>query len=947
MATSEYYRQSVTAVLRQFGVDEMVGLSAMEVDRRTGQYGANRLATPARRSLLMSFIGQFQDFMVMVLVGATLISGLLGETVDALAIMAIVLCNAFLGFIQEYKAERSLEALQDLAAPTCVVLREGRETVIEANALVPGDIVFLGGGQRVPADGRLVDANLLTIEEAALTGESHHVKKTADFVGSHALPIGDRANCVFMGTTVTNGNGRFVVTAIGMDTEIGKIADMIQAVPLETTPLQKRLQQLGQWLVASCLMVVFVVFVAGVLRGFPVYRMFLTGVSLAVAAIPEGLPAVVTIALAIGVQRMSRRNAIVRHLPAVETLGCATVICSDKTGTLTQNVMSIREIHMASGEYEVSGAGYSSYGEILPKNGSAGPGRGWGRASSVVTSSVTRQGDLQRLLVAGALCNNARIYPVQGMEGGTRGIWRKLRKSNTTAGTNTDLSLVGDPTEGALLVAAAKLGIYREDLNEMHAFVAELPFHSRRKRMTVITSSDREGTVAWVKGAPDVVLELCTHFLKDGEVLPLGMRDKQAIRNQYEQMSSSALRVLALAYRQYRTVSKEGRHRLQESEVERELTFLGLVGMIDPPRPEAVKAIALARRAGIRTIMVTGDHANTALAIARELGLVARGGKALTGADLDKLDDKELADAVTWIDVFARVQPEHKVRIVRAMQSNGEIVGMTGDGVNDGPAIKEADIGIAMGKTGTDVTKEASDIVLADDNFATIVAAIEEGRIIYDNIRKFIRYLLGCNVGEVLTMFVATLMGLPLPLLPIQILWMNLVTDGLPAIALSVDPGDPDIMERPPRPPKEGIFARGLHIRIMAQGTLIGMCTLLVFVLELLWGTGSLDSARTMAFTTLVLSQLLFVFQCRSEEHRVWEIGILGNPWLLGAVCISIAMHIGVVYIPAIQPVFKTVALSWGQWALVAFFSGWCAVFADVVLHVARRARRQLAWMRV
>ena len=947
MATSEYYKQSVTAVLRHFDVDETVGLSAMEVSQRVGQYGPNRLAAPSRPSLLVSFLGQFQDFMVMVLLGATLISALLGETVDALAIMAIVLCNAFLGFVQEYKAERSLEALQDLAAPTCVVLREGRETVVEANALVPGDIVFLLGGQRVPADGRLVDANLLTIEEAALTGESHHVKKTADFVASRSLPMGDRGNCVFMGTTVTNGNGRFVVTATGMDTEIGKIADMIQAVPLETTPLQRRLQQLGQWLVVSCLMVVFLVFVAGVFRGFPVYRMFLTGVSLAVAAIPEGLPAVVTIALAIGVQRMSRRNAIVRHLPAVETLGCATVICSDKTGTLTQNVMTIRQIHMASGEYEVSGAGYSSYGEISPKDGTADPRGAWGRTSLVATSPMTRQGDLQRILLAGALCNNARIYPAQGPEGGIRGIWRKIRRGNTSSASNTDLSLVGDPTEGALLVAAAKLGIYREELEQSHTFVAELPFDSRRKRMTVITSSAREGTVAWVKGAPDVILGLCTHFLKDGEVLPLSVRDKQAIRSQYENMSSSALRVLAVACRQYKALSRESRRRLQEGEVERELIFLGLVGMIDPPRPEAVKAIASARRAGIRTIMVTGDHANTAVAIARELGLLVRSGKALTGADLDQMDDGQLAHAVSWVDVFARVQPEHKVRIVRALQANGEIVGMTGDGVNDGPAVKEADIGIAMGKTGTDVTKEASDIVLADDNFATIIAAIEEGRIIYDNIRKFIRYLLGCNVGEVLTMLLAALIGLPLPLLPIQILWMNLVTDGLPAIALSVDPGDQDIMERPPRPPKEGIFARGLHVRIAAQGTLIGMCTLLVFILELFWGTGSLDSARTMAFTTLVLSQLLFVFQCRSEEHRVWEVGIFGNPWLMGAVCLSIAMHMGVVYIPIIQPIFKTVALSWGQWAVVAFFSGWCAIFADVVVYVARRARRRLAWIRV
>ena len=932
MTASEYHRQSVATVLRQLNVDQSMGLSVPEVSIRAKQYGVNRLAELSRPSLLVSFLRQFQDFMVMVLLGATLISALLGETVDALAILAIVLCNALLGFIQEYKAERSLEALQDLAAPTCVVLRDGREAMMEAATLVPGDIVFLSGGQRVPADGRLLDANLLEIEEAALTGESHPVEKAADFVAAHSLPLGDRQNSVFMGTTVTKGNGRFVVTATGMDTEIGKIAGMIHAAPLETTPLQRRLQQLGQWLVASCLMVVFVVFVAGVLRGFPVYRMFLTGVSLAVAAIPEGLPAVVTIALAIGVQRMSRRNAIVRHLPAVETLGCATVICSDKTGTLTQNVMTVREIRVADGVYQVSGTGYSSHGEILTTD----HGRNLGF-----------RGDLKRVLMAGALCNNARIYPATEAGSSLKGIWRKLRKDSVWQQPSVQLSLVGDPTEGALLVAAAKADIYRENLESTHRFVAELPFDSSRKRMTVITNSASEGTMAWTKGAPDVILELCTHILTDGVALPLSTREKQSIRNQYEIMSSRALRVLALAQRQYRALSKDSRRRLREGEVERELTFLGLVGIIDPPRPEVVKAIASARRAGIRTIMVTGDHANTALAIARELGLLVRSGKALTGADLDRMDDGQLEDAVTKVDVFARVQPEHKVRIVRALQSNGEIVGMTGDGVNDGPAVKEADIGIAMGRTGTDVTKEASDIVLADDNFASIVAAIEEGRIIYDNIRKFIRYLLGCNVGEVLTMFLATLIGLPLPLLPIQILWMNLVTDGLPAIALSVDPGDLDIMERQPRSPREGIFARGLHLRIAAQGALIGMCTLLVFALELLWGSGTLDSARTMAFTTLVLSQLLFVFQCRSEEHRVWEMGIFDNLWLVGAVCFSIAMHLGVIYVPAMQPIFKTVALSWGQWAVVAFFSGWCAVFADVVLHVARRARRRLAWIRV
>ena len=934
MPAREYYQQPVETVLRELGTGADIGLSSNEVEKRVRQYGSNRLAEPTRPSLLISFLHQFQDFMVMVLIGATMISAVLGETADALAILAIIMCNALLGFIQEYKAERSLEALHELAAPTCVVLRDGRETQIEAAGLVPGDIVFLASGQRVPADGRLLDTNLLAIEEAALTGESHAVEKAADYVPSVSQPVGDRRNSVFMGTTVVRGKGRFVVTDIGMDTQIGKIAAMIHAVPLELTPLQKRLEQLGKHMVAGCLLVVGLVFLAGVLQGFPVYRMFLTGVSLAVAAIPEGLPAVVTIALAVGVQRMSRRNAIVRHLPAVETLGCATVICSDKTGTLTQNIMTVREVRVANAAYQVTGVGYSPKGDILTTEG---------RRLSTIDE------DLEYALLAGVICNNARIYPPVERRGGIKGLWRKLKPGNGNDRKDAEWSLVGDPTEGALLVAGAKADIYREDLELTHRVIGELPFDSRRKRMTVVTQVPGQIPIAWTKGAPDVVLDLCTHILKNGRVVPLSFGDRQKIRHQYEAMSSSALRVLAVARRQYPSAALERplHRRIAEREVERELTFLGLVGMIDPPRPEAVRAIASANRAGIRTIMVTGDHVNTAVAISRELGLLPGEGLALTGAALDKMDDRELQNAIGRVNVFARVQPEHKVRIVRALKAQGEIVGMTGDGVNDGPAVKEADIGIAMGRTGTDVTKEASDMVLADDNFATIVAAVEEGRVIYDNIRKFIRYLLGCNVGEVLTMLLATIAGLPLPLLPIQILWMNLVTDGLPAIALSIDPGDADIMNRNPRSPQEGIFARGLHLRITSQGFLIGICTLVVFALELFLGSGSLESARTMAFTALVMSQLLFVFQCRSEEHRVWEIGIFGNLWLVGAVLISMAMHLGVLYIPMLQPVFKTVPLVFGQWALVLFFSGWSTIFADIVLSIYQHARRRLAWMRV
>ncbi|NLY52714.1 MAG: cation-translocating P-type ATPase [Firmicutes bacterium] len=931
MSGSEYYHQPTETVLKELGTDAALGLSSKEAERRGGKFGPNLLAEPSRSPLLVRFLRQFQDFMVMVLIGATLISALLGETADTLAILAIILCNALLGFIQEHKAERSLEALRELAAPTCVVLRDGRQQEIEAAELVPGDIVFLSPGQRVPADGRLLESNLLAVEEAALTGESHPVTKDWEYAARAGTSLGDRRNSVFMGTTVVRGKGKFVVTHTGMDTEIGKIAAMIHGAPMEATPLQKRLEQLGKWLVAGCLLVVAVVFAIGILQGRPFYQMFLTGVSLAVAAIPEGLPAVVTIALAIGVQRMSRRNAIVRHLPAVETLGCATVICSDKTGTLTQNVMTVREIHLPLRSYQVTGTGYGQEGQLLGADGSP---------------ILEPDHDLKQLLTASAICNNARIYPQGQKEGGLKGLWRRLRPVSGSG--QGEWSLVGDPTEGALLVAAAKAGVYREELEAQLRPIAELPFDSGRKRMTVITQGPGQRLTAWTKGAPDVILELCTHILKNGKAIPLSLWDKQHIRRQYEAMSSSALRVLAFAVRtDLPMIQRAGLGTLREGEIERSLTFLGLMGMMDPPRPEAVRAVALARRAGIRTIMVTGDHANTALAVAEELGLVSGKARAFTGTELDTMDDAELEKAVGEVNVFARVKPEHKVRIVRALKARGEIVGMTGDGVNDGPAVKEADIGIAMGKSGTDVTKEASDLVLADDNFATIVAAIEEGRVIYDNIRKFIRYLLGCNVGEVLTMLLAAVAGLPLPLVPIQILWMNLVTDGLPAVALSVDPGDPDIMERGPRSPQEGIFARGLHLRIALQGLLIGLSTLTVFVVELFLGSGMLKSAQTMAFTTLVMSQLFYVFQCRSEQHRVWELGLLGNPWLVGAVLVSTLMQLGVLYIPFLQPVFNTVPLASGQWAVVLFFSGICAVSGDIVAAVHGKLKARLAVIRV
>ncbi|HHV93282.1 MAG TPA: cation-translocating P-type ATPase [Firmicutes bacterium] len=932
MSANAYYQQRAEAVLKELGTDAELGLSTEEVKRRAAQFGPNALVEHSRSSLLVSFLRQFQDFMVMVLIAAACISVFLGETADALAILAIVFCNGLLGFIQEHKAERSLAALRELAASTCIVLRDGREQEVPAAELVPGDIVFLNPGQRVPADGRLLETNLLAVEEAALTGESNPVGKDWEYMPAAGASLGDLRNSVFMGTTVVRGKGKFIVTRTGMDTEIGKIAAMIQGAPVESTPLQRRLEQLGRWLVAGCLLVVAVVFAIGVIQGVPFYQMFLTGVSLAVAAIPEGLPAAVTIAHAVGVQRMSRRNAVVRRLPAVETLGCATVICSDKTGTLTQNIMTVREIHTAAESYQVTGRGYQPQGCLI------GP-----RGNPVMEP----QHDLKELLTAAVVCNNARIYPQAHKGGYLRGLWRRLT-SEHSGDRHGEWHLTGDPTEGALLVAAAKAGFYREQVEKRLRRCIEFPFDSGRKRMTVITKGPESKPTAWTKGAPDVILELCTHILKKGSVFPISTRDKQQIRRQYEAMSSSALRVLAFAKRDdLPGVGADALRSLREGDIERNLIFLGLMGMMDPPRPEAVKAVAQARRAGIRTIMVTGDHANTALAVGRELGLVTGKGRAVTGAELDGMDDLKLREAVGGITVFARVRPEHKVRIVRALKARGEIVGMTGDGINDAPAVKEADIGIAMGRSGTDVTKEASDIVLADDNFATIVAAIEEGRVIYENIRKFIRYLLGCNVGEVLTMLLAAVAGLPMPLVPIQILWMNLVTDGLPAVALSVDPGDPDIMERGPRSPKEGLFSRGLHLRIVLQGLLIGLSTLAVFAAELFLGSGTLKAAQTMAFTTLVVGQLVYVFQCRSEQHRMWELGLWDNPWLVGAVLASALMQLGVLYVPLLQPIFNTVPLTTGQWAVVLFFSGVCGIAGDIAAAVHGRLKARLTVVRV
>jgi len=899
-------------VLSSLATEPATGLTAAECQKRLGEIGPNLLAAAPRVPWWRMLLAQFQDFMVIVLLVATAISYGMGETADAITIVVIVVLNAILGFVQEYRAEQSLEALKELAAPTARVRREGQELSVAARDLVPGDLLLVEAGDRIPADARLLESVGLEVEESALTGESLPVRKVASWTGAADAALGDRRNMLYMGTTATRGRGVAVVVETGMQTEMGRIADLMQGVEQEETPLQRRLEQLGKWLVVACLIICAIVVAAGLLRTDHMSReeitqLFLAGVSLAVAAIPEGLPAIVTVALALGVQRMIKRNAIVRRLQAVETLGCATVICSDKTGTLTKNEMMVRAAWAGGHRYEVTGDGYRPIGEFLRDE---------------VAVSPLEEPSLAQALKSAALCTNASL--VQG--GGAR-----RRRGGGQGPAKAGYSVQGDPTEGALLVAAQKGGYRPGHLAERYSRLLEIPFESERRRMSVLVREENGEEALHSKGAPDTILDLSTHMLKEGKVVPLTDELRAEILQENERMADQALRVLAIAYRPLAQAPSDlGDLSTDQAaaRVERELVFLGLFGMIDPPRPEVKKAVQAANRAGIRTVMITGDHPATALAVARELGITEEGSAAVTGRELDAMSDSELVETVQSCRVFARVSPQHKLQIVRALKSLGEVVAMTGDGVNDAPAVKEADIGVAMGRTGTDVTKEASAMILSDDNYATIVAAVEEGRGIYDNIRKFIRYLLSCNTGEVLTMFFAAVMRLPLPLLPIQILFVNLVTDGLPAMALGVDPLDPDVMKRPPRRADEGVFARRLGIKILGRGTLIGLGTLSAFLIALVATDGTpglnplndplvLGPARTMALATLVCAQLIHVFDCRSERRSIFETHLFSNPWLIGAVASSVTALLLAIYWSPMATVFNTAPLTGNQWLIV------------------------------
>ncbi|WP_018756551.1 calcium-translocating P-type ATPase, SERCA-type [Paenibacillus terrigena] len=895
MEQKMWHQMNTEELQQALSVDGSSGLSSVEANKRLEIHGPNELSEGEKVSPIALFLNQFKDFMVLVLMGATLISGLLGEYLDAITIVAIIVINGILGFVQEFRAERSLRALKKLSAPAAHVLRDNEVIQIPADQLVPGDVVLLESGDRIPADIRWTETNSCDVEESALTGESVPVNKHASPIDEASIPLGDQRNFGFMGTMVTRGTGRGIVVRTGMNTEMGKIADLIQQTESMETPLQHRLEQLGKILIVVALGLTVMVVIAGIMHGQPAYGMFLAGVSLAVAAIPEGLPAIVTIALALGVQRMIKRKAIVRKLPSVETLGCASVICSDKTGTLTQNKMTVTHMWLGGRLLQVSGEGYEPIGHILEDN-----------------KAVDLKNDqaLRRLMQIAALCNNASLAEAYHSE--------KPKKKVKEESTST-WEVKGDPTEGALVVLASKAGVTQQSLNGMYERVCEFPFDSERKRMSV-QLKHQGGQLIYAKGAPDMLLEQCAYILWDGKVVPFTGTLRQKVLAANEGMAKSALRVLGMAYREVRSYEEVA----NENDAECNLIFVGLTGMIDPPRKEVRDAISKCRRAGIKTVMITGDHQTTAEAIANQLGIAQRGGLLLTGQQLANMSDDDLDQKVDDTYVYARVSPEHKLRIVKSLQRKGHVVAMTGDGVNDAPAIKAADIGIAMGITGTDVSKEASALILSDDNFSTIVAAIEEGRGIYENIRKFIRYLLASNVGEILTMFIAMMLGFPLPLVPIQILWVNLVTDGLPAMALGVDQAEKDLMEQKPRGAKENIFARRLGWKIISRGILIGVFTLLAFWLTLRVDPNSAEQlvkAQSVAFATLVMAQLIHVFDCRSSRS-IFHRNILQNRYLVLAVLSSIVLLLAVLYIEPLQPVFKTMPLDLRDWAITLVAAG-------------------------
>ncbi len=900
MDSRVWYVLSSGEVVKALQLDPSRGLSTDDVVQRRQQFGENTLAEAPTKSRWKKLLDQFKELVIWILIVAAVISGAMGEWADTAAILAIVLVNGIIGFLQEEKAGRALAALQKLSSPMAKVIRNGELQSVAARELVPGDRIELEAGDNVPADARLLSGFGIRVQEASLTGESTPVDKEADVILNENVPLGDRSNMVFMGTVTAAGKGSAVVVATGMHTELGNIAGLLQRSEPEPTPLQRRLAELGKVLVLVCLVIVVVIFGLQIARGGKLLETLLISVSLAVAAVPEGLPAVVTLTLALGLQRMVKRNALVRKLPSVETLGSVTVICSDKTGTLTRNEMTVREIAVGEDRFDVTGGGYAPHGEFLKRGESRCHPRD--------------EADLMQVLTTAALCNNATVSP-RGDESNT---WQ----------------VIGDPTEGALIVAAMKAGISARDRNQHVLY--EIPFDSERKAMSVVLRGADGSQTMYTKGAPEVLLAKCVSERRGGRVEPLSNDRRQEIMRSNSEMAGRALRVLALAYRDH---SETATNEFDEVD----LIFAGLIGMIDPPREEAKDAVRRCHAAGIRPVMITGDHPATALAIARELHIAGENDRVVSGQELDAFSDDELKAQVAHIAVYARVSAEHKLRVVNAWKQRGEIVAMTGDGVNDAPAVKAADIGIAMGVTGTDVTKEASDMVLTDDNFASIVNAVEEGRGIFDNIQKFVHYLLACNAGEVLLMFFAALIGWPVPLVAIQILWINLVTDGLPALALGMEPPERDIMQRAPRPPHETVITRKRGLLILFHGALIASVAGLGFWLTYQGVESHVGRARTVAFCVTAFSQLFFAIGCRSQRFTMPELGLLSNPQLFGAILISGLLQLSVVTLPFAQPVFEVATnLTPQEWLLIGALSLTPATIVEVgkLLLVAFRKTR-------
>ncbi len=873
------------AIAAALGTDLEHGLPAAEAARRLTEVGPNELRAVHAVSPWAILAEQFKNVLIVILLVATALSAVLGHGVEAIAIAVIVLFAVILGFVQEYRAERAIEALRDMAAPHAHVIRDGRESPVPARDLVPGDVVLLHAGDRVPADGRLVEAINLQIDEAALTGESVPVDKHTQPLDDPDLAVADRQNMVHAGTAATYGRGRAVVTATGMATQFGQIAQLLETIETGRTPLQDNLDRLGAALARAAFVIVAIIVAIGLLRGQPFIEMLVFGIALAVAVVPEALPAVVTISLAIGVRRMVKRHALVRRLPAVETLGSTSVICSDKTGTLTRDEMTVRCVYAGGRAVDVTGTGYAPVGDFVLDGAVVAP------PAPVI-----------RLLTAAALASDARVE-----RDDRDAVW----------------IVKGDPTEGAMVVAAAKAGLAKAALDAALPRVHEIPFTSETKRMTTLHDDGGDG-VAYAKGAPEVILESCTAYATDDGEADLDDRARAAVLDEARRMASGAMRVLAVAARPGATPEN----------AESEMTFLGLVGMIDPPRPEARAAIQTCRDAGIQVVMITGDHPLTAEAVARELGLL-QGGRVVTGADLDGMDDAALAAAVDAIQVYARVSPAHKLRVVSALQARGHIAAMTGDGVNDAPALKKADIGIAMGITGTDVTQEAAAMTLTDDNFASIVAAVEEGRAIFGNIKKYLMYLLSSNIGEIVLMAGATLLAMPLPLSAVQILYVNLATDGLPALALAVDPPEGDLMRRAPRNPRTSIFTRPVVILMVAGGLWSAAVNLALFA----WASASgrsVAEAMTMTFVSLVLIQFFKAYNFRSDRHSVFD-RPFANRWLNLSIVWELLLLLVVIYLPILQVPFGTFSLPLVDWVIMVALAMTVVPVLELVKWMVRR----------